>query len=86
DRADVRQGRHYALRRQGGAERGLHPHRLSVPGRGLGHRRPAQGADCGDLRAGVLRQDHPGSARRRGGPEAGRRGGLCGRRARPGPH
>ncbi len=50
---------------------GGHPHRLPLPGPGAGHRRRAQGPHRGDLRAGVLGQDHPGPAHRGGAQKRG---------------
>ncbi len=50
-----------------------------------GHRRPAEGADHRDLRAGKLGQDHAGAARHRRGAEDWRRLRLRRRRARARP-
>ncbi|CVM16256.1 Uncharacterised protein [Streptococcus pneumoniae] len=85
DRQAVRQGfRHAAGGPDPGTRRG-HPHGLGGHGRGPGHRRPAARPRGGDLRPGVLGQDHPGPAR--GGQRAAQRRhrGLHRRGARPGP-
>ena len=86
DRTAVRQGLDHEARRgqPGDGYRG-DLDRLAGSGHRAGDRRPAQGPDHRDLRAGKLGQDHADAACGGRGAEKGRRLRLCRCRTRAGP-
>ena len=85
DRAPVRQGLDHAPGRGGAHAHRGDPHGIDRPRHRPGHRRPAPWPHRGDLRPGVLGQDHAGPARHRQCPGRWRPRGLhrCRARSRP---
>ena len=83
DRAPVRQGLDHAARQERQVDgRGDHLHRLARARHRARRRRPAARPGRGNLRAGILRQDHAGAAHHRRGAEARRHLRLRRRRTR----
>ena len=83
DRAPVRQGLGHAARQERQVDGCRdHLHRLARARHRARRRRPAARPGGGNLRAGILRQDHAGAAHHRRSPEEGRHLRLHRRRAR----